>query len=115
MFRPNLDCRVQLSAGTDVFGQAKPAIFRKERCAIVKLVLTAVKTPVRADSSASRGTAEEIQAVSVILLESTTKVKIGDLIEVVGVTLNVSGRFPRHDVNGRLDHYEINATVWSAA
>ena len=113
MFRPNLDCRIQFVPGTDVYGQPKPTTYRKERCSVVKLVLSATKTPVRADSSASRGSAEEVQAESVILLQATTKVKIGDLIQVSGVTLKVAGMFPQHDAGGRLDHYEVNASVWS--
>ena len=113
MFRPNQKCRIQLSAGNDVYGQPKPAAYVSERCSIVKLILTATKSSVRADSSASRGNADEVQAKSVILLTANTKAKIEDIIEVAGAKLKIEGVFPRHDAQGRLDHFEINASIWS--
>lgn len=114
MFRPNLKCRIQLASGkNDIHGQPLPGRFIGERCAIVKLVISNEKSSVRADSSASRGNAMEQQAVSVILLESTSKARIDDIIEVSGVKLRIQARHPRYDVGGRLDHYEIHATMWS--
>lgn len=114
MFRPNLDCRLQLASGdTDGYGQPLPSRYVKERCAIVKLVVANEKSSVRADSSASRGNASEAQAVSIILLQPTTQAQHDDIIEVAGYKLRISSMFPQHDVNGRLDHYEIQATMWS--
>lgn len=114
MFRPNLNCRIQLASGkNDVHGQPIPGRFVRERCAVVKLIISNEKSSVRADSSASRGNAMEEEAVSVILLQTITQAKIDDIIEVSGVKLRIVGRQPRYDVNGRLDHYEIHATMWS--
>lgn len=113
MFRPNLKCRIQLSSGNDVYGQPKPTTYVSEGCSVVKLILTSTKSTVRADSSASRGNAMEIQAHSVILLSARTKASINDIIEVSGSKLRIEGVQPRYDTQGRLDHYEINASVWS--
>lgn len=116
MFKPNLKCRVQISSGkNDVYGQPIPGRYVNERCAVVKLNLSNEKSSVRADSSASRGNAIEEEAVSVILLPATTQANKDDIIEVAGVKLRISARQPRFDVSGRLDHYEINATMWSEA
>ena len=112
MFRPNQTCRLQLSNGHDIYGQPKPATVVREGCAIVKLVQTATKTSVRADSSASRGNAEEVQAQSVILLPPSTRARIGDLIDVAGVQLKIESTLPRHDCQGRFDHVEITASIW---
>jgi len=68
---------------------------------------------VRADSSASRGNAIEQQVDSVILLPTTTQARIDDIIDLAGVKLRIKARHPRFDVGGRLDHYEIHATMWS--
>lgn len=114
MFRPNLNCRIQLASGkNDVHGQPIPGRYVGERCAIVKLLISNEKSSVRADSSASRGNALEEQATSVILLPITTKAMIDDIIEVANVKLRIMGKHPRFDVAGRLDHFEIHATYWS--
>lgn len=114
MFRPNLPCRIQLSSGkNDVYAQPIPGSQVSERCAVVKLIISNEKSSVRADSSASRGNAMEEEAMSVILLQSTTKANIDDIVEVSGVKLRIKAKHARYDVSGRLDHYEIQATFWS--
>lgn len=116
MFRPNLQCKIQLASGkNDVRGQPIPGKLVNERCAIVKLIITNEKSSVRADSSASRGNAQEMEARSVILLPSSTQAQIDDIIIVSGYQLRINGMQPRFDVSGRLDHYEVNATMWGEA
>lgn len=115
MFRPNQTCMLQLSNGHDIYGQPRPATRVPERCAIVKLIRSNSKTSVRADSSASRANAEEVQVQSIILLSPATRAKINDVMEVAGVHLKIEGCFPRHDVQGRLDHVEVSASIWSQA
>ncbi len=114
MFLPNQNCRIQLSSGkTDVYGQPTPSTFVRERCTVVKLVITNEKSSIRADSSASRGNAMELEAESVILLPKTTKARIDDIIEVENCKLRIMGLSPRRDLQGRLDHYRITAHFWS--
>lgn len=114
MFKPNLTCRIQIASGkTDVYAQPLPARYVTERCSIVRLQAVNVKSSVRADSSASRGSARELEVDSVILLTAGTKAGIDDVIEITGFKLKISGMFPRHDANGRLDHYQVQATIWS--
>jgi len=116
MFRPNLRCKIQLASGkNDVRGQPIPGRLVDDRCAIVKLVIENEKSSVRADSSASRGNAQEMEARSVILLPATTQARIDDIIIVFGYKLRIMGAQPRFDVNGRLDHHEIYATMWGKA
>jgi hypothetical protein len=116
MFKPNLRCRIQIASGkNDVYGQPIPGRFVNERCAVVKMEISNEKTSVRADSSASRGNAIEEEVVSIILLTSKTQANKDDIIEVAGVKLRIVARHPRFDVTGRLDHYQISATMWSEA
>lgn len=115
MFRPNQRCRIRLAGETDVHGQTTPGPVITERCSIVRLMVSQSKSSVRADSSASRGAAHELQADAVILMTVTTKARIEDMVEFAGAKFKISGRFPRHDANGRLDHIEIHATIWSGA
>lgn len=114
MFRPNLTCRIQLASGkNDVHGQPIPGRSVVERCAVVKLATSNEKTSVRADSSASRGNAMELENISVILLVPTTAAQIDDIVELSGVKLRIASREPKLDVSGRLDHFRIQATMWS--
>jgi hypothetical protein len=114
MFRPNKRCTLRKSGGkTDVFGQPIPTETREEWCAIVTLNLRNEKSSVRADTSASRGAAREFQVDAVLLMTQFSQVRIDDVIEIEGVQLRVVARFPRHDLQGRLDHYEIGGTYWS--
>lgn len=114
MFRPNLDCVLSRSSGkTDVYGQPLPATKVKERCAVITMNLKNEKSSVRADSSASRGAARELQADALILMGRNSKVAIDDVVEVEGIKIRVVGKFPRRNLNGQLDHYEVAGTYWS--
>jgi hypothetical protein len=116
MFRANQNCRVQLASGkNDVHGQPIPGRFIPERCAIVKLIVINEKSSVRADSSATRGNARELEAESVILLPPTTQARIDDIIIVSGFQLRIMAMQPRYDVGGRHDHFEVNAAMWGRA
>ena len=116
MFRANLHCRIQLASGkNDVHGQPIPGRFVPERCAIVKLVVINEKSSVRADSSASRGNARELESESTILLPAATQARIDDIIIVSGFQLRIMAMQPRYDVTGRLDHFETNAAMWGRA
>lgn len=115
MFTPNNNCRIQLaSSETDVHGQPILGRWLTEKCSIVRLPVQSQKTSVRADSSASRGAAQELETNAKILLGARTKASIDDLVKVAGIDLRIVSKEPRYDAGGRLDHYEINLTYWSA-
>jgi hypothetical protein len=81
-------------------------------CAVVKLIVDARKTSVRADSSASRGTAEERVLVGKILFLPNSSPQIGDKVEIQNQILRCNAVHPRIDVAGRLDHNECDFEVW---
>lgn len=114
MFKPNVSCRVHRSSGqTDVYGQPLPVTIVKERCAIINLNMKSLKTTVRADSSASRGAASEEVLDAFLLMMISTTAEIDDVVEVAGVKIRVTRKFPRHNLKGILDHYEIGGMMWS--
>ncbi|CAB4122123.1 hypothetical protein UFOVP26_83 [uncultured Caudovirales phage] len=112
LFIPNLRCTVTKHSGLDIYGQPKVGITYKEKCAIVKLITTTAPTPIRADASASRGSAREQVADAELLFVATTKVDIDDFIVVAGVNLRAIGKFPRYSLSGNLDHYQILCNIW---
>lgn len=116
MFNPNRKCLLQLSSGkTDVYGQPTPSTYVEEGCTIVSMMINNTKSTVRADSSASRGSAMELESKSVLLLTAETQATVDDVIEIDGYKLRIMGMFPRHDIRGKLDHYQVEATFWSKA
>jgi hypothetical protein len=112
MFLPNLTCTITSKGTRDIYGQEVVGASHTERCAIVKLVKESFHTTVRADSSASRGHGDEFRVDCVILLTKTTKVKIDDKLTVAGVSIRVKSVFPRVNVNGTLDHYQVEGELW---
>lgn len=113
MFKPNLDCVIRQKAGSDVYGMPTYGARKKERCAIVKKVLRSDKTSVRADSSASRGNARELEADVLILVNPNTTAQIDAIIDVVGDQFRVMSKHGRYSIAGTLDHYELGCTYHS--
>lgn len=113
MFRPNLDCVVRQKAGNDVYGMPAYGARKRERCAIVKKVLRSDKTSVRADSSASRGNARELEADVLILVSPNTTAQIDAILDVVGDQFRVMSKHGRYSIAGKLDHYELGCNYYS--
>lgn len=113
MLLPNQTCILVKSAGNNLYGQPLPGVRSKERCSIVKMPTTDVKSSVRSDSSASRGEAREAETDAVVLLTKGTKAKMHDLLVVRGTMLKITAVEPRWNAAGALDHFEANASIWT--
>lgn len=115
MFRPNITCHIQKTSGkTDVYGMPVLGAKTIERCAIVQLKIINEKSSVRADTSATRGNARELEVDAKILLAKTTVAAIDDLIVIEGVKYRIASKFPRHNLQGVLDHFEVTCSYWSS-
>jgi hypothetical protein len=114
MLRPNLYCTIEkhVADGHNVFGEEvlSPAV--REPCAIVKLRHQSQHTTVRADSSGSRGHGDEFLTNNKILLMANTIADLNDKMVIQGVSIRIISKFPRHHINGTLDHYEIEGEIW---
>ncbi|MGE8141854.1 hypothetical protein ACQKOE_07750 [Novosphingobium sp. NPDC080210] len=112
MFRPNITAQlIRKGATRDIFGQPSYGAPAPLRCAVVRLTTDVVPSTVRADSSASRGAAEETTAQAVILVPATTAIAVGDVLELLGERIEVTGRHPRINTRGTLDHIEIHGKI----
>lgn len=111
MYFPKNKCTVS-STVTDVFGKEQITATWPEKCAIVSIVQSDEKTPVRTDTSATRGNAKELISDAIILLGPKSKVKMSYVLQVEGFKLSVVGIQPRFNIDGRLDHYEVNGDIW---
>lgn len=113
MYLPKTPCLVQHKAGDDVYGRPVFTAWIPERCAVVSLAVSDVQSSVRADSSGSRGNAEEIEAVSVILFGPRTIADRNDIVSIAGFKLLVKGKEPKFSVTGAIDHFRMTLTLWS--
>lgn len=109
MFLPNLYGTLEKKTGYDVNADRKFA--SKVDCpyAAVNMKIDVQKTSVRADSSASRGSADEVAATrAVILVPAFVSVGLGDrFTDAIGERFFISSLHPRYSVGGVLDHYEL--------
>jgi hypothetical protein len=113
MFAPNLVGRISRVIGRDV--HARPKFSEPEDCpfGIVNLNVGAEKTVVRADSSASRGSADETAALKAkILIVPYIQVKIGDKFEFQGLTFKISSTHYRVSIMGQVDHIECDLEMY---
>lgn len=109
MFEPNVVGRISHLIGRDLY--SRPSYSEPMDCpfGIVNMDIGAEKTSVRADSSASRGAADETSAVRAkILIVPYIKVAIGDRFEFQDLTFVISSRHERRSVMGNVDHYECD-------
>jgi hypothetical protein len=109
---PNTTGSLSRKLAKDVYAQLSYAAPVTVPCSIVHLTTKAIKTPVRADSSATRGNAEEEVSVSKILFPTTVTIGYDDKFEIGGVALRVIGVEQRRDVLGNLDHFEVDFGFW---
>jgi len=112
MFRPNIKLSLHARrAKRDIFGAeffSKPVPIQ---AGIVRLASLMEMSSVRADSTASRGAAEDMIAEAKILLPTSTRAKVGDVLEGYGVKIEVTGLHPRINTRGQLDHYELRGKI----
>lgn len=107
----SVPCTVIKVRGHDIYGAEVLGSRVKERCGVVKLYKSSEFTTVRVDSGASRGAAFEGQGFAQLLLSPSTVAQINDLLFVGGIRLRVTKKWPRFDVFGKTDHYEIECGI----
>lgn len=109
MFRPNTYCYVyQRSDEQDAYAQFTYSQPIKTPCSVTQMDLKVAKTSVRADSSASRGRAEEEIGMARLLFLPNAVLREGDIVTIDGNALEVMRIFQRHDVNGKVDHLQVD-------
>lgn len=112
MFSPNLIGALRNRTGRDVHGMAvygDPVI-----CpfAVVNLERRSQKTSVRADSSGSRGSADEVASTNLkILVPSYVVINVDDEFTFEGERYQVSTKHKRRSVAGGVDHIECDLEV----
>jgi hypothetical protein len=111
MFRPNKTGKLTRRLGRNIHGEATFRAPVDVACAIVTDLGNIKKTPVRSDSSASRGAGEETIAVAKILFPRNVEIGQDDTFAIEGLSLRVIGIQKRFAVSGALDHLEVDFDI----
>jgi hypothetical protein len=112
MFRPNITGQLlRKHAKRTVTGQTLYGAPTPISLAIVTLGTAVEESTVRADSGASRGSAEVTTLNAKLLLPASIVVANGDVIHVQGYKVEIAGVSPRNNVLGRLDHWEVVGNI----
>jgi len=112
MFIPNTDAKLlRKAAKRDIHGRESFAPGVPIRVSVVSLAEAVIESSVRADSTASRGAADQLVLQAKILVPPHIKVVKGDVIEVVGRLVEVASVQPRIDVLGKHDHNEVGGNI----
>ena len=111
-FIPNRTCQLAKRNGTDIYGQPVFLQATTVPCAVVNYSLKIAKTSVRADTSATRGHAEEEEAVVRLLFPAVVNIAIGDQVTLDTISLKVMTAFPQSNVQGQIDHIQADLTLW---
>lgn len=118
--RPNTPCWI-VSMTNSFDGHGQPVFKtkkRKTKCSIVSLHDASGKTTVRADSSASRGQADERLADGRLLLKPNEQVRLGDIVEVKTdrvsdiIKIQITRIFRRVDIAGKVHHIDVEGDIW---
>lgn len=112
LFKPNQRCQHRKQMGHNAYGEEVLAESSTLKCAVVRISAGGQKSTVRADSSATRGAAEEVVSDAKILFEKGADINLNDQIEIAGILLRVISVEPRWNINGRLDHKEVDFFIW---
>lgn len=111
-FTPNLIGELQRAGGYDLHGRPKLSEPVPCQFSIVNAQRKQAKTSVRADSSASRGMADEITTgLGKILVAKHEVVKIGDVFSFDGDSYDIVAMHVRRSVFGEIDHFECDIEV----
>ena len=111
-FTPNLVGLIQRRIGYDIHGQSILSEETTCQFAVVNAKRQQEKTSVRADSSASRGMADEITTgLGRILVAKHEGIEIGDIFSFDGDSYDVKSKHVRRSVFGEIDHYECDIEV----
>jgi hypothetical protein len=109
MFFPNTRCDLySRKAVKNNFGKYNYTAKVSVPCALVGFNVDVQKSSVRADTSGSRGQAEQEQGVAILLFSKNLKLKLGDVVFIDDHWLEVTEVYARRNVLGKLDHHETH-------
>lgn len=101
------------SAQFDAYGQPIPGERFSARVAVVFVHSSNKRESVRRDASASQRNAGEVTADARLLFKPDADIAKGDKIEVAGMTVQALSVLPRIDLDGHVNHLQVDCSAWA--
>ena len=95
--------------GRPVFGETS-----EELCSVLKLPGDDTDISARIGSSPDRPSTPPGRDDAVLLLRTTTRANVNELIEVAGITLKATAISPSYDSVGKLAYHVVQAVIYDA-
>lgn len=95
------------SKGKPRFSSKKPIRFSP-----VRMEVEMASTSIRVDKAGSKSRAEEDVAKGRMLVAPTAEFKRGDRFSFSGRTWRIVSIWPRYEMDGRLNHYQVDMVTW---
>lgn len=111
-FIPQIYGRIQSVAGFDRVGRPRFGPPRRVGISVIRNEQQSKTTSIRTDKSGSQGNADEVVVKGRLLLETHSNPKIGDLVSFMGETHRIDKVFPRLDMDGLINHYQVDIERW---
>lgn len=97
----------------NIYGEEQLSLVGRIKLGVVRFIDSIDKSSVRADSSASRGKADQEEFDAVFITPVESGVRKDDILLVDGVKVRVILVHRRYGLRGRPGHLEIGATIWA--
>lgn len=115
-FIPQLYGEIRSASGFTVTGRPNFGSPRPVGLSVVRDEAKSQPTSIRTDKSGSQGRADEVVVKARLLIENLVEPKMGDLISyaigTVKRTYRVDGVYPRLDMDGLINHFQVDAERW---
>jgi hypothetical protein len=112
LLKPNIDCKLAHKTGYNKHSEPTYGPDRSVKCRVVRFKSASLKSTVRADSSATRGRAQEEIFETIILFHPSTNIAKDDKVTIFGQVMRVVSIEIRLTTSGKVDHYEVGLNVW---
>lgn len=112
-FRPLAKAKLYRSTGYTIDGTVELGTPVEIGIAPVRLNSSVSQTSIRTDKSGSKARAEEVSYDARILIVPDAEFTHGDIIELFGLNYRIEVIFPRHEMTGQLNHYQVDLIRWS--
>lgn len=111
-FRPIASALHRSVTGFDATGRPILDDGRKVGFSPIKIDHSVRQTSIRTDKSASKSRADEDVVDARLLVEPRAQLALGDILEFNGAQYRVVTIFPRYDMSGIVDHYQVDLAKW---
>ena len=111
-FRPTAKAVLYAETGYSVDGRASLGMGVQVGIGPIKTAANMKPTSVRTDTSGTQSRAEEVTYDARILVHPSAALKLGDVMEVFGNHYRIAEIFPRYEMTGSLNHYQVDLIKW---